>query len=236
MRKFLTAEWTNLVMFNYAVDPALLGPYVPGGTELDCFNGKTYISLVAFEFNRTTIRGLPVPFHQRFEEVNLRFYVKRQSKRGVVFIRELVPKSLVAVGARLMFNENYTCVPMSHQFERSDHGQVTKAQYSWRTKASRCVMDIEMEGPCFIPADGSESQFITEHYWGYSVQKDGTSLEYEVQHPKWSVRSAKSASFSGDPAELYGPAFSRILLNKPDSAFLADGSTVTVFEGSKIRS
>src|SRR5690242_13556795 len=94
--RFLTAEWKNLVMLNYAVDPSLLKPFVPPGTELDYFNGKTYFSLVGFEFYRTRVLGFTVPFHQTFEEVNLRFYVRRGSKRGVVFIRELVPKYAVA--------------------------------------------------------------------------------------------------------------------------------------------
>src|SRR5512138_986587 len=112
--RFLTAEWKNLLMLNYAVDPSLLGSFVPAGTELDAFEGKTYVSLVGFEFNRTCVLGCRVPFHQNFEEVNLRFYVRRGSKRGVVFIRELVPKYLVSAVARLLFKENYSCVPMSH--------------------------------------------------------------------------------------------------------------------------
>ncbi len=60
-------------MLNYAVDAALIEPFVPPGTELDHFEDATYASLVGFEFNRTRLRGLAIPFHQSFEEVNLRF-------------------------------------------------------------------------------------------------------------------------------------------------------------------
>src|ERR1041385_5639833 len=91
-KRFLTAEWTNILMLNYAVDPSLLEPLVPAGSALDMFEGKTYVSLVGFEFNRTRVLGFAVPFHQNFEEVNLRFYVRRGLKRGVVFVRELVPR------------------------------------------------------------------------------------------------------------------------------------------------
>src|ERR1017187_843088 len=115
--RFLTADWKNLVMINYIVDPSLLERFVPTGTELDSFDGITYLSLVGFEFNRTRIFGFAVPFHQAFEEVNLRFYVRRAAKRGVVFIREFVPKCVVAAIARLAFNENYSCVAMSHRIE-----------------------------------------------------------------------------------------------------------------------
>lgn len=227
---FLTAEWRNLLMLNYAVDPALLAPFVPRGTELDHFEGKTFVSLIGFEFNQTRIAGLSIPFHRSFEEVNLRFYVRRFDRRGVVFIRELVPKRAVAAIARFAFGENYSCVPMSHCIHRDG----VQAEYSWGAGVNRCSMRIETQGASSIPADGSLAQFITEHYWGYAAQSDGGSLEYEVQHPRWSVRQAKQAKFAGDAAPFYGPHFSRILAEPPDSAFLAEGSPVIVFKGKRI--
>jgi uncharacterized protein YqjF (DUF2071 family) len=227
-KRFLTAEWNNLLMLNYSVDTSLLKPLVPPGTELDTFEGKTYISLVGFEFNRTKVLGFAVPFHQNFEEVNLRFYVRRGSKRGVVFIRELVPRYAVAAIARWAFNENYSCVPMSHRVEAG------KAEYGWRSGLHECVMRIETEGESFLPPEGSLSQLITEHYWGYAAQKGGGCLEYEVQHPPWVVWNAKSASFSGEVDALYGREFAQVLKGEPDSAFLAKGSAVTVFKGKRI--
>src|SRR6266850_1391491 len=120
-RVFLTAEWRNVAMLNYAIDPALVQHLVPRGVELDFFAGKTYVSLVGFMFLRTRVLGRRVPFHQDFEEVNLRFYVRRQvsggTRRGVVFIREIVPKRAVAAVARLVFNENYVCLPMVHKID-----------------------------------------------------------------------------------------------------------------------
>jgi uncharacterized protein YqjF (DUF2071 family) len=227
-KRFLTAEWNNLLMLNYSVDASLLKSLVPAGTELDTFEGKTYISLVGFEFNRTRVLGWAVPFHQNFEEVNLRFYVRRGAKRGVVFIRELVPRYAVAAIARWAFNENYSCVPMSHRIEAG------KVQYTWKLGSDRCVMTIETAGESFLPPESSLSQFITEHYWGYASQKGGGCLEYEVQHPPWSVWNAKSASFSGDVDALYGREFAQILKRDPDSAFLAKGSQVTVFKGKRV--
>ena len=231
---FLTAEWRNLLMLNYVVDPSLLGRFVPRGTELDEFEGKTYVSLVGFGFNRTRILGIPAPFHQAFEEVNLRFYVRRGSKRGVVFIRELVPKFAVAAIARFAFNENYSSVPMSHRIEADANGVVAEAEYAWNWGKDRFAMRIETEGAGFLPPDGSLSQFITEHYWGYAAQPDGGCLEYEVQHPRWNVWKAKTAGFVGDAGSLYGEAFAEALMRDPDSAFLADGSPVTVFKGRRI--
>jgi uncharacterized protein YqjF (DUF2071 family) len=195
---------------------------------LDAFGGKTYVSLVGFEFNHTRVLGFAVPFHQNFEEVNLRFYVRRSSKRGVVFIRELVPKYAVAAVARWLFKENYSCVPMSHRAE------VGKVEYTWKLGSERCVMSIETEGESFVPSEGSLGQFITEHYWGYTSQRGSGSLEYEVQHPPWRVWDAKRASFSGNAAGLYGAEIAGALRREPDSAFLAQGSPVTVFKSTRI--
>ena len=231
---FLTAEWRNLLMLNYAVDPSLLERFVPTGTELDEFKGKTYVSLVGFVFNRTRICGVPAPFHQAFEEVNLRFYVRRSTKRGVVFMRELVPKFAVAAIARFAFNEKYSSVPMSHRIETGADGAVTKAEYAWRWGKDRFAMRIETEGASFVPPDGSDSQFITEHYWGYAAQSDGGCLEYEVKHPRWNVWKAKTARFVGNAAHLYGNEIAHALTREPDSAFLADGSPVTVYKGRRI--
>jgi uncharacterized protein len=228
---FLTAEWTNLVMLNYAVDPTLLAPLVPAGTELDAHDGKTWLSLIGFEFNRTRLRGIRIPFHQAFEEVNLRFYMRRAGRRGVVFIRELVPKLAVAAIARYAFNENYQCVPMSHRLHLDVQGNPFAAEYSW---GARCALHIETEGRSYLPSAGSLSEFITEHYWGYAAQKGGGCLEYEVKHPQWRVRNTASARFTGNAVSVFGEQFAEILRRKPDSAFLAEGSPVTVCQGIRL--
>ena len=232
-RTFLTAEWKNLAMLNYVVETDLLRPFVPAGTELDRHQGRTYVSLIGFEFNKTRMLGLAVPFHQSFEEVNLRFYVRRGSRRGVVFIRELVPKIAVTVIARLAYGERYSCVPMSHRVESGPGVDETKAEYEWGSGPRRCAISIAAREPGFLPAPGSLGEFITEHYWGYAVRAAST-VEYQVEHPQWPVIDAYSAKFSGDGARYYGPEFGHVLTQTPDSAFFAEGSVVTVFQGMTV--
>jgi uncharacterized protein len=230
---FLTAQWANLVMLNYAVEPPMLRRHVPAGTELDSFGGKAYVSLVGFEFRRTRVAGVAIPFHGNFEEVNLRFYVRRGERRGVVFLRELVPKRAVATVARWAYGENYAYAPMGHAIgARADDG--LKAEYWWGAKQRRCSMRIEASAKAFLPEEGSLSQFITEHYWGYTTLRNGGSAEYEVQHPRWQVREGAQASFEGDAAHYYGDEFASVLTRAPDSAVLADGSAVAVFKGRRI--
>jgi uncharacterized protein YqjF (DUF2071 family) len=233
-RVFLTADWENLLMLSYAVDQSLLQPYVPAGTELDAFDGKTYVSLVGFEFNETRLSGIKVPFHGSFEEVNLRFYVRRGTKRGVVFLRELVPRFAVAAVARIAYGEKYIRLPMSHRIHYRLDRDAVEAEYSWGSGAGLCTMRAETGGASFLAPDGTLSQFITEHYWGYATKRRKGTLEYEVQHAQWRVREAPAAEVSGDATQFFGAEFGRAVMRKPDSAFLVEGSSVTVFKGARI--
>jgi uncharacterized protein YqjF (DUF2071 family) len=240
-RTFLTAEWRNLAMLNYVVDPALLLPLVPKGTELDTWNGRTYVSLVGFMFADTRVLGVPIPFHRTFEEVNLRFYVRRtvngEARRAVTFIRELVPRRAIAFVARLAYNEPYTALPMRHEIAAVPKGArsategpalISSAQYEWKLRNEWCGMRVETSEPPRAIEPGSEEEFITEHYWGYTRQRDGSTIEYQVKHPSWKVSTVSHATVTGDLRELYGDAFATKLGRPPDSAFLADGSAISV--------
>jgi uncharacterized protein YqjF (DUF2071 family) len=238
-RPFLTAEWRDLVLLNYEVDPGLLLPHVPRGTELDYWNSKALISLVGFRFVNTRVLGVRIPFHSNFTEVNLRFYVKRREqgkeRRGVVFIREIVPHAAIALVARTLYNENYIALPMAHEIRRDNDAQGgIDASYRWRIRESWSELRFHSRGDAAPLPDGSEEQFIAEHYWGYSVQRDGGCMEYEVLHPPWKVWQARHAQFTGDIEVLYGRQFADALSGPPASAFLADGSPVTVMRGRRI--
>jgi uncharacterized protein len=236
-RVFLSAEWRDLVLLNYEIDPGLVAQYVPRGTGLDSFQGRVFVSLVGFRFLRTKLLGFtPLPFHTNFDEVNLRFYVKRhengEDRRGVVFIRETVPRFAVAQLARLAYGENYACHPMRHTIPTD--GANIAAEYQWRIGSQWCSLRAEASGAPACAQEGSVEQFITEHYWGYSAQRNGGCVEYRVSHEPWRVWHSATASFEGDAESLYGRELGRVLLRPPDSAFIADGSPVLVFTGRQI--
>jgi len=234
---FLSAEWLDLALLNYSVDPELLSPYVPDGTALGSFNGKTYISLVGFRFCKTKLWGrIRIPFHPEFEEVNLRFYVHRnlggEIRRGVVFIKEIVPKPLIALTARIVYGENYVALPMRHQISSSS-GK-SEIEYSWKYANSRSRLFAHSFAPAKLPLEGSLEQYITEHYWGFSRQKSEATQEYHVSHIPWSVSIANEAGFEGDVNALYGKDFAEVLRKPPDSAYIANGSSVNVYSGRRI--
>jgi hypothetical protein len=232
VRPFLTAEWRYVAMLNYRVAPELLAPLAPAGTELDAFHDVTYLSLVAFMFSNTRVLGAAIPFHRTFEEVNLRFYVRRRGadgeiRRGVVFIREIVPRAAIALVARAAYNEPYVALPMRHQITRRGGGGV-RAEYRWRTPSGWNVLEANADGEPAPIAPGSRDEFITEHYWGYTRQRDGGTVEYQVTHPRWNVWPATIALDGTGFVSLYGDTLGEAVRARPDSAMIADGSAVAV--------
>jgi uncharacterized protein len=221
-------------MLNWRVDPSLLAPLVPRGTQLDAWNGATFVSVVGFLFRDTLLLGLPIPLHRDFEEVNLRFYVRREAsgevRRAVTFVREIVPRRAIATVARLAYNEPYVALPMRHLLGPSSGADAAPAEveYAWRQRGGWSRLRVEPTGSARVIAAGSEEEFITEHYWGYTRQRDGSTVEYQVTHPRWRVWSVREATLAADVAALYGPAFVSVLSSPPDSAFLADGSAIAV--------
>ena len=216
-------------MLNYVVDPRLIRPLVPPGTEIDYENGQTFLSIVGFLFLDTRLLGFPIPLHRDFEEVNLRFYVRKKSaatwRRGVVFIREIVPRRAIALVARAFYGEPYIALPMRHAIV--DDGTRISAAYSWRRGKKWESLSMSGSGEAQpIPA-GSHAEFITEHYWGYTCVRDGCS-EYRVEHPRWKIWNATSFEFNADVATLYGEEFVETLATPPRSAFIADGSSITI--------
>lgn len=224
-------------MLNYEMDPAALARFVPADTELDSWMGKTLVSVVGFLFLDTRIGGIPIPFHRNFEEVNLRFYVRRKAddgwRREVVFVKEIVPRAAIAFTARTLYHEPYVALPMSHQIE-TESDLLKSAEYSWRFHGRQNSVQLTVRGEAQALQAGSEAEFITEHYWGYNAQRDGSTMEYRVEHPRWRVWRAESARLDCDAAELYGASFKDGLSQPPSSAFLAEGSAVTVYRGVRL--
>ncbi len=218
-------------MLNFRIDPEVLAPRVPVGTELDFYQGETYVSVIGFLFQKTVVLGWPIPRHRNFEEVNLRFYVRKEApegwRRGVVFVRELVPRAAIALVARVFYGEPYWAVPMRSEVSNRD-GEVN-ARYEWRRDKNWERLAMTASGEAQTIAAGSHEEFITEHYWGYTRRGEKTS-EYRVEHPHWKFWPARAWEFEAKVATLYGREFVNSLATPPVSAFIADGSFVTVYQ------
>ena len=241
MSTFLTAEWRKLIMAQYEVAPEVLAPYLPRGLEVDLYQGKCYVSLVAFLFDNVRVKGFAVPGHRSFEEINLRFYVRRREsdgsvKRGVVFIREFVPRRAIAWVAKRFYEEPYEAVPTSHKFGAKK--DLVFARYAW--KMGGRVHSLEAAGhvPALEIVPGSVEEFITEHYWGYAKRSGGRAGAwtgaYQVEHPQWQTYRLESYHVDVDFERLYGREFGFLNGVRESSVLLAEGSEVMVHSGISV--
>ncbi|WP_343532464.1 DUF2071 domain-containing protein [Pedobacter sp.] len=232
---FLSAEWRKLALANYEVDQKILQKYLPPFTELDDWQGKYYVSLVGFMFMDTKLKGFGIPFHINFEEVNLRFYVKYNEngtwKRGVVFIKEIVPKPAITFVANTIYKENYQTLPMKHKWVLNE--QELLVEYLWKTKNWNkfSVITHPISEAMEI---GSKEEFITEHFWGYTKIGPNLTSEYQVEHPRWEVYPVKEYDIKVDFGANYGNDFNFLNQAQPASVMLAEGSPINVLKGNKI--
>lgn len=234
---FLSARWKWLIMANYICDPELLTDWLPSGTELDSWNNNCILSLVGFQFHDTRVKGISFPLHRHFEEINLRFYVRRKEgkivKRGVVFIREFVPKPLISFVANTFYGENYRTVPIRSSFFAREG--FLNIGYEWKNRGLWNSLSVRAQPEAKEIVKNSEEDYVLEHYWGYVKRGNFVTTEYRVDHPRWLVHRVDDWKVKAEFSNLYGSAFSFLDNQKPCSVFLAGGSTVKVYKGKYIR-
>lgn len=228
-RIFLKANWENLILANYAIDPLLLQPFLPNGVELDFYQNKTYVSLVGFMFKNTSLFGIPIPFFGSFEEINLRFYVRkfegRKIKKGVVFINETVPFKIVAFLANKLFKEHYISIPTTSSINIQEHKMI---QYDWKLNSKWNTILVSSEKEKYKIAPSTIEEFIFERYFGFTKLNDNLTQEYRINHPKWLTNKIISAEVKCDFENMYGKPFAYLSDSMPDSVLLAEGSSVSV--------
>ncbi len=231
-QKFLTGEWRKLIMANYIVDPSILKKYLPAKTELDFWNEKCYVSLVGFMFKNVKVKGLKIPFHVNFPEVNLRFYVRyyenNEWKRGVVFISEIVPKPAIVFVANTIYKEHYSSMPMRYSWKQEMDD--LSVSYQWKKNKKWHTIAVKADAIPTALKRGSEEEFITQHFWGYSAISAKLTGEYHVVHPGWDIYSVRDYNIDCDFESLYGKSFGYLANVKPDSIFLAEGSDITIYQ------
>lgn len=224
----LSCAWTNLILINYRVDPDVLSPFVPNKTYLDLYKGECLISLAGFVFSGAKTMGIPWPFHQLFEEVNLRFYVvhphAQGPRRGVVFLKELVPNSGITFLANTLAREKYSKLPMKHLIA---HGKDSiAASYSFKVKGRwntlSATAGLLKED---IPLDSLEF-FIGEHYFGYNTWYGNKTMELQLFRPPWKYQHLHTYDVDCNFAGLFPSRFLPFLSEEPHSAQFFSGSPV----------
>jgi uncharacterized protein YqjF (DUF2071 family) len=252
---FLTARWTDLLLLNFIVPVELIERLAPPGTEPDLHDGIAYVSVVGFRFDAVRLFGMAIPGHTNFPEVNLRYYVRHrvgnEVRRGVVFLKEIVPRRAVSMVANRLYNENYVTRPMRSAPRVTGRAlaQHDTVEYAWRSRrikqrgcSSQAIekraqwnqLSARVAAPFAIPSPSSQAEFIVEHYWGYVVGPDGRTREYRVTHEPWQVAAADEVTWHCDLPANYNTPIAEYLNQPPANALIAAGSAIQLHPGHTI--
>jgi uncharacterized protein YqjF (DUF2071 family) len=225
MRPFLTAEWLHVLGVTYAAEAALLEPHLPRGAEIDELDGTPRVSLVAFQFRRTRVRGVPIPMHVNFPEINLRFYVRLHGERAVVFIREFVARPAISIVARVSYNEPYRTIRIREAVLTRDGLLGVRHRFG---PGLRNRLEAWADPEPTAPAEDSAAYWLTHHALGVGRARDGRARSYEVAHPVWALHEVRDLRVDVDFAGLYGPQWGYLADTEPSHVTLAAGSRVSI--------
>jgi len=228
MALFMTAEWRRLINLTYAVEPALLQPHLPRGLALDVIDGKAFVGLVPFSFEKICLRGYRIPFHTRFPEINLRFYVRHGDRRGVVFLQECAPKAAVVWLARKKYNEPYRKMRMQETV-RMGTGSFSVRQSIW-CGGKKNFVEVEAGLNAFVPAAHTHDHYFKELEFGFGSGHDGKTKLYRVHHPAWEIFPVQRVQVDLDFAVIFGKKWAFLSGEKPFNAALVKGSAVQVYD------
>ncbi len=231
-RPFLTAEWHDVLGVTYAAEHALLEPYLPTGAQIDVLDGSPRVSLVAFGFRNTRVRGLAIPGHIRFPEINLRFYVRLHGERAVVFIREFVPRPAIAIVAKVFYNEPYKTTRMALDIS---HGAAELRVRHRFGPGKANVVAATADPAAVLPDEASPEHWLTHHDLGVGRTRDGRARSYGVEHERWALHAIRDLRVDVDFGALYGERWAHLAAAEPSHVTLAAGSQVRVLGPSAPR-
>ena len=236
----LKARFSEIVALNFVIDPEILKPYVPKKLELDFFENETYVSLVAIVLKNIRVWGLPIQLPGQFGEFNLRFYVRRADgtkyQRGVCFLRDYVSSKSAAWILGSLFKADFRTVKMQYEntgFNSRNLSVIPTADYQWKLEDHWNRIRVKARKRMKKTGPGTKVGFILEHANKYS-SRGGATYEYSGSQPKWTIWDAAQANFTCDVKRLFGAEFVKPLATRPTSVFVATGSDVTVYRGTKL--
>ena len=225
-RPSLTARWSNLILLTHEVDPALIAPWLPDDVEPDLVDGRAQVSLIAFDFVDTRVRGRRIPGFVDFPEINFRTYVRQGDRRGVVAIRELVPSPLAAAIGRLRFNEPFRATPIESR--TASMGDELLVEHRWRWKERHYFLRMTADQSSATATEGPARDLFGRR-WAYGRSRRGEPIVLRVEHPDWALRRVRTLDFEVDYGALYGPEWAVLNDRQPSSAYLAVGSAISIF-------
>ena len=131
------------------------------------------------------------------------------------------------------YKEHYQTLPMQHSKTENENSK--DFVYQWKTQNKLNIILVETEKNPIEIEVGSEAEFITEHYFGYTKVNEATTFEYEVKHPRWVQFQVLNHKIDVDFETNYGSEFEFLNNTQPVSVMLAKGSEISVEPKKRIK-
>ena len=234
------ATWQDFVVINFDVDPRIVEKHLPDGLQVDLYNDHTFVTVIAFTCKDTMLKGMRIPFHSNYLQLQLRCYVKRnvddQVKRGVFFLKRYVPSRRVARLMSWWTGQEYLPLKMRNDctgFHETDPKIMPEAQYEWQINDHWNKLKIKARSERRKIRPEGKDRFILDHKYAYYANSKGL-FEYRVESPPWLYWDAASGDMDIDVEPLFGKDFARPMRHRPSSVTLSRGSDVTVFKSQQI--
>lgn len=183
------ADWTEMVFIHYAVDPFVLRRAVPPDLKIDLYDGRAYVSLVAFTQRRLRFwRGgrfaalltAPLATH---EFLNLRTYVHADGQRAIFFLSEWIPNRLAVLIGPRAYGLPYRLARVKYRddFDRASvAGHVSTAlgrEFRFRGRYERMCPAVAAEPKTL-------AYFLLERYAAFTF-RNGILRRFEIDHEPW---------------------------------------------------
>ena len=239
-KPLMRARFSELVALNFSIDPAILQPLVPRGLELDFFKDETYVSLIAMMLRDVRVFGFPIHIASGFEEINLRFYVRRRVgdsyRKGACFLKDYVSGAAAAWVLGRIFKAEFGRLKLKHKnsgFDPKEENAIPEVDYQW--KVDDHMNRVRVKAREKVQRMGADTKvgFILNHNNEYSC-RNGKTLEYAMARPQWVVWNAAQANFTCDVRKLFGPEFEKPLSRRPASVFVTSGSEVVIYKPTEV--
>lgn len=204
-------EWNNVIFLHYQVDLTELKKFVPEELEIDLFEGKPWISVVAFTMEKIRPKNLPsFPPISDFDEINIRTYVKSNNKTGVYFLSIEGGKNFSCKVAKRVSELPYRFSEMN----RTDTKYQSKnTQFNDRLEIEFSIGEEQIE-------KNELDKWLTERYALFQ-DADKSINEFEIHHPEWPINKIELQRL-----DIHYPRFANLILDKPSKIQYSKGVQV----------
>lgn len=194
--------WHDLLFLHWPVPALALRGRIPSTLQLDEYAGSAWVAVTPFWMSGIRFRHAPpLPIASRFDELNVRTYVRRGEREGagVWFFSLDAGSRLAVLGARWLYRLPYVYARMKHSTE----GEVVRYE-SERLDGTRFAARYQPTGPAALSQPGSLEYFLTERYCLYVTDRAGVLYRASIDHVPWPLQPAAVALARNDMLRVHG--------------------------------